>query len=75
MKCRAGSLKETLLSIIEEMGGHPEKYARNPGRDFTRRRAALLLNPHYTLRTRTPAGPAQSGSMAGTCTISTHCLT
>lgn len=36
MKNTAETLKETLLSIIGEMGEHPEKYARNPGRDFTR---------------------------------------
>lgn len=27
MKCTAESLKETLLSMIQEMGEHPEKYA------------------------------------------------
>ena len=42
MKQTAGALKKTLLSMIEEMGEHPERYAKNPGRDFTRRRSLTL---------------------------------
>lgn len=42
MKNTAETLKEKLLSIIGEMGEYPEKYARNPGRDFTRRRSLTL---------------------------------
>ena len=28
--------------MIEEMGNHPERYAKNPGKDFTRRRSLTL---------------------------------
>lgn len=42
MKHTAGALKETLLSIIEELGKHPERYAKNPGKDFTRQRSLTL---------------------------------
>ncbi|MCI8869209.1 MAG: transposase [Lawsonibacter sp.] len=42
MKCTARSLKETLLSISQEMGEHPEEYAKDPRKDFTRRRALTL---------------------------------
>ena len=42
MKYTAGSLKGTLLSMIEEMGRHLENYAKNPGKDFTRRRSLTL---------------------------------
>ena len=42
MKYTAGALKESLLSMIREMGEHPERYAKNPGKDFTRRRSLTL---------------------------------
>lgn len=42
MKHTVESLKKTLLSMIEEIGVQPEKYAKNPGRDFTRRRSLTL---------------------------------
>ena len=42
MKYTAEGLRDTLLSIIEEMGNHPEQYAKNPGKDFTRRRSLTL---------------------------------
>lgn len=42
MKNTAEMLKETLLSIIGAMGARPENYAKNPGRDFTRRRSLTL---------------------------------
>ena len=42
MKCTAGALKESLLSMIREMGEHPERYAKNPSKDFTRQRSLTL---------------------------------
>ncbi|WP_295758976.1 hypothetical protein [uncultured Oscillibacter sp.] len=42
MKYTAEGLRDTLLSMIEEMGNHPEQYAENPGKDFTRRRSLTL---------------------------------
>lgn len=42
MKNSAGALKETLLSIIREMGKQLERYAKNPGKDFTRQRSLTL---------------------------------
>ena len=42
MKNTGGALKERLLSIIGAMGEHPERYAKNPGKDFTRRRSLTL---------------------------------
>lgn len=42
MKYTAEGLRDTLLSMIEEMGNHPERYAKNPGKDFTRRRSLTL---------------------------------
>lgn len=42
MKNTGGALKERLLSIIEAMGEHPERYAKNPGKDFTRWRSLTL---------------------------------
>lgn len=33
------ALRKTLRSMIRSLGKHPERYARRPGRDFTRRRA------------------------------------
>ena len=45
MKNTAGALKEILLSIIREMGKQPERYAKNPGKDFTRQRSLTLPTP------------------------------
>ena len=42
MKNIGGALKERLLSMIGAMGEHPERYAKDPGRDFTRRRSLTL---------------------------------
>ena len=42
MKYTAGALKESLLSMIREMGEQPERYAKNPGKDFTRQRSLTL---------------------------------
>ncbi len=36
------ALENKLLSIIEELGEHPERYARNPDKDFTRQRSLTL---------------------------------
>ena len=43
MKYTAEGLRDTLLSMIEEMGNHPEQYAKNPGKDFTRRRSLTIF--------------------------------
>ncbi len=42
MKNTGGALKERLLSMIGAMGEHPERYAKNPGKDFTRQRSLTL---------------------------------
>ena len=42
MKNTGRALKERLLSMIGAMGEHPERYAKDPGRDFTRRRSLTL---------------------------------
>ena len=42
LKHTAKGLKETLLSMIAEVGEHPEKYAKNPGKRLTRRRSLTL---------------------------------
>lgn len=46
MKYTATALREMLSSIIRGIGERPERYARNPGKDFTRKRtltpAALI---------------------------------
>ncbi len=42
MKYTAGALRELLISMIQEMGEHPEDYVKNPGKDFTRRRTLTL---------------------------------
>lgn len=39
MKNTVTMLRERLFSIIRRIGEHPERYARNPNRDFTRKRA------------------------------------
>ena len=38
MKNTVLTLRERLFSIIRRLGEEPERYARNPGRDFTRKR-------------------------------------
>ena len=38
MKNTVTMLRERLFSIIRRIGENPERYARNPGRDFTRKR-------------------------------------
>ena len=38
----AKALENKLLSIIEELGKHPERYAKNPDKDFTRQRSLTL---------------------------------
>ncbi len=46
MKYKVEVLQEELYSMIRRIGERPEQYARNPGQDFTRRRAltpALLI--------------------------------
>lgn len=46
MKYTAAVLREILYSMIRGIGEKPERYARNPGKDFTRKRAltpALLI--------------------------------
>lgn len=35
-------MKERLLSMIEAIREHPDRYAKNPGKDFTRRRSLTL---------------------------------
>ncbi len=42
MKNTVEALREGLYSMIRETGERPERYARNPGKDFTRKRT---LNP------------------------------
>ncbi len=42
MKYTAATLREGLYSIIRRIGEQPERYARNPGKDFTRKRALTL---------------------------------
>lgn len=42
MKHTAATLREILYSMIHRIGGRPERYARNPGKDFTRKR---MLTP------------------------------
>lgn len=44
-------LKDTLLSMIRKMGEHPEDYAKDPGRDFTRQRALTLPVLMYLILT------------------------
>ncbi len=38
MKYTAAALREMLYSMIRRIGERPERYARNPGKDFTRKR-------------------------------------
>ncbi len=38
MKYTADALRERLYSIIRRIGERPERYARNPDKDFTRKR-------------------------------------
>ena len=38
MKNTVTILRERLFSIVRRLGENPEQYARNPGRDFTRKR-------------------------------------
>ena len=42
MKNTGGALKERLLSMIGAMEEHPARYAKNPGKDFTRQRSLTL---------------------------------
>lgn len=57
MKYTAEGLRDTLLSMIEEMGNHPEQYAENPGKDFTRRRSLTLpVLMKLILRTKKASG-------------------
>lgn len=42
MKNTGEALKERLLSMIRAMGEYPERYAKEPGKDFTRRRSLTL---------------------------------
>lgn len=42
MKYTVKALEDALLSIIGELGAHPENYARNPDKDFTRHRSLTL---------------------------------
>lgn len=51
MKYTAGMLHEVLLSMIQKMGEAPDRYAKNPGRDFTRRRALTLPTLIYLILT------------------------
>ena len=47
MKKTVMILRERLFSIIRRLGEEPERYARKPGRDFTRKRAltpAVLIH-------------------------------
>lgn len=44
-------LRDTLLSMIREMGEHPEDYAKNPGRDFTRWRSLTIPVLMYLILT------------------------
>ena len=45
MKCTAESLKETLLSMIQEMGEHPEKYANGIAQIETHFKEKLSATP------------------------------
>ncbi len=38
MKYTAATLREILYSMIRRIAEQPEQYARNPGKDFTRKR-------------------------------------
>ena len=47
MKNTVTMLRERLFSIIRRLGEEPERYARKPGRDFTRKRTltpAVLIH-------------------------------
>ena len=47
MKNAVAILRERLFSIIRRLGEEPERYARKPGRDFTRKRTltpAVLIH-------------------------------
>ena len=45
------SLRKALLSMIRSLGRHPERFARRPGRDFTRRRALTFEKLLFLLLT------------------------
>lgn len=51
MNRTAERLRETLFSTIHKMGEHPKDYAKNPGRDFTRRRSLTLPVLMYLILT------------------------
>lgn len=51
MKYTAGKLRRVLFSMIREMGDSPERYAKNPGRDFTRLRTLTLPTLIYLILT------------------------
>lgn len=45
MKNTVLTLRERLFSIIRRLGEEPERYARKPGRDFTRKRTLTPRRP------------------------------
>ena len=47
MKNTVTMLRERLFSIIRRLGENPERYARKPGRDFTRKR---MLTPDVLIQ-------------------------
>ena len=52
MKNTVTILRERLFSIIRRLGEEPERYARKPGRDFTRKRTltpAVLIQLIVTM--------------------------
>ena len=52
MKYTAAALREILYSMIRRIGEKPERYARNPGKDFTRKREltpAVLIRLIFTM--------------------------
>ena len=52
MKNTVTILRERLFSIVRRLGENPEQYARNPGRDFTRKRTltpAVLIQLIVTM--------------------------
>jgi len=51
MKYTAAALREMLCSIIRGIGERPERYAKNPGKDFTRKRTLTLAALIYLILT------------------------
>ncbi len=52
MKCTVTTLRERLYAIIRRIGEQPERYARNSGKDFTRKRVltpAVLIHLILTM--------------------------